>query len=134
MPLAAQEKNSPAKPEELVPVCMARPLSDAPQVKREKRGQPFRILTVERSAKSLEAKGFRRVDCGTADFARADKKNAWRDEICELASTGNEAVQNQLEKAYGERPAVLCASAEMAAGQWERKAKPNPAPKPKADE
>ncbi len=127
IPVAAQtEPDTAATAPEDAPICMTRPLSDVKQVSREKRGQPFRILTTERTAKGLEAKGFRRVDCSTADLVQASKKNAWRDEICELAATGNEAVQNQLEKAYGERPAVLCAGAEMAAGKWDRKRKAEP--------
>ncbi|MCB0072196.1 MAG: hypothetical protein KDE20_12090 [Caldilineaceae bacterium] len=101
-------------------VCMLRPFGDVPQVPVARRGQPFRILTIERAASGLEAKGFTRVDCTVADLVLAGKRAGWRDEICELASKGNEAVQNQLERAYGERPAVLCAMAEAVAGQWER--------------
>ncbi|MCP5384193.1 MAG: hypothetical protein H6919_03285 [Sphingomonadaceae bacterium] len=99
---------------------MLRPFGDVPQVPVARRGQPFRILTIERAASGLEAKGFTRVDCTVADLVLAGKRAGWRDEICELASKGNEAVQNQLERAYGERPAVLCAMAEAVAGQWER--------------
>ncbi|WP_209348248.1 hypothetical protein [Pontixanthobacter sp. CEM42] len=128
--VAAQDSAEQAAPTaEDAPICMSRPLSDVKQVSREKHGQPFRILTTERTARGLEAKGFTRVDCVTADLVQADKKNAWRDEICELAATGNEAVQNQLEKAYGERPAVLCTGAEMAAGMWEGRNKPKSKPR-----
>lgn len=102
------------------PVCMARPFRDVPQVRAERRGQPFHIVTVERAVPGLEAKGFARVDCTAADLARGERRSGWRDEICKLASEGNEAVQNQLERAYGEKPAVLCAMAEAVAGQWER--------------
>lgn len=103
------------------PVCMTRPMSRVAQVPEARRGQPFRIITIERGASALEKKGFRRVMCETADMVRADKKNSFRDDICELASFGNEAVQNQLERALGERPAVLCAGAEIVAGTWARK-------------
>lgn len=112
-------------------VCMARPMKKVAQVPVSKRGQLFRVVTVERGVQALEQKGFQRVDCEAADLARVEKRGAWRDEICELASTGNEAVQIQLARAYGEKPAVLCAAAEQVAGQWERKKRK---PKPPARE
>ncbi len=126
--LAAQTAPSatPLTEADRAPVCMARAMKDVPQVRSEKRGQQIRVVTIERSAKTMEAKGFKRVECSAADLARSDRRGAWRDEICELASTGNEAVQNQLEKAYGERPAVLCASAEQVAGPWVRKSRGKP--------
>ena len=124
-PLSAQEQGG----EQTTPpaedaVCMARPLGDVAQVRAEQRGQPFRILTIERAASAMERRGFERVDCMAADLAAAGKREAWRDEICEAASVGNQAVQNQLERAYGERPAVLCAAAEVVAGPWNRNATP----------
>ena len=135
VPIAAQEQGSQADAAvDVSQVCMTRPFGNAAQVKREKRGQAFRILTIESAVKARESKGFKRVDCRTADFAQASRKNAWRDEICELAATGNEAVQNQLERAYGERPAVLCAGAELAVGKWDGKRKWKPKEKPKAEE
>lgn len=104
-----------------VPVCMIRPLGDVPQVPTARRGRPFRIITLERAAPGLEAKGFTRVDCTTADLVQVDKRRGWRNEICEIAAVGNEAVQNQFERAYGERPAVLCAAAQLVVGPWDRK-------------
>jgi len=130
MQLTAQTKAPiiPLTEADKAPVCMTRPMSNVAQVRHENRGQPFRILTIEGAAKALESKGFTRVDCRTADLVQADKRGGWRDEICELASTGNEAVQNQLTRAYGERPAVLCAAAEQVAGQWVRPSIRKPAP------
>ena len=107
------------------PVCMTRPLSDLPQVPQESRGQPFRIVTGESVVGSLEAKGFERVECSVADLVTAGKRGSWRDEICTMAATGNVSVQNQLERALGERPAVLCAAAEMVAGAWDRRSTGN---------
>ena len=102
-------------------VCLARPLSDVPQVSQASRGQAFRILAVEAVVPTLEAKGFMRVECKNADLVLATKRNGYRDQICEAASFGNEAVQNQFERAMGERPAVLCAAAEAAVGPWIRR-------------
>ena len=116
---AAQDSQTTAE-RDRTPVCMARALRDVPQVRAEQRGQPFQVVTVERAVQTLEARGFVRVDCATADLARADRRASWRDEICKLASTGNEAAQRQLARAYGEKPAVLCAMAEQVAGPWER--------------
>lgn len=124
--VAAQESSqgdSQSTDEGSALVCMARVLDEVAQVPAAKRGQRFRIIAIERIAPSLEAKGFERADCSTADLASSNSRNSWRNEICELASTGNEAVQNQLERAYGERPAVLCAAAELVAGQWQRPGK-----------
>ena len=104
--------------------CMAGGWRDVPQVKAAQRGQQFRILVAKSDVKYLEAQGFAEVDCKVSDFASKPKRTAWRDHICDLGSYGNEAVQNQLESAFGVRPAVLCGSAEMVAGQWTPRAKP----------
>lgn len=118
--LAQDTADTGAKAATTTPVCMTRPFRDFAQVRAERRGQPFHIVTVERAVPGLEAKGFARVDCAAADLARSERRSGWRDEICKLASEGNEAVQNQLERVYGEKPAVLCAMAETVAGRWER--------------
>jgi hypothetical protein len=102
-------------------VCMARPLSDTSHVSASQRGQPFRILANELIAPSLEAKGFTRVDCKVADLVLANKRDGWRDQICELSAYGNEAVQKQIERGLGENAAVLCASAEAVVGPWQRR-------------
>lgn len=121
LPASAQSPGvATANAEPSEPVCMARSLPNVAQVPAAKRGQSHRILTVEKSAAALEAKGFARVDCGTADLRGASQRGQWRDEMCALAASGNEAVQNQLERALGERPAVLCALAEQASGPWQR--------------
>lgn len=132
-PSPARAQTSSVAEIDSTPVCMLRPYPSNPHVPVERRGQPFRILTIEASVPALEDKGFSRVDCTTADLVRADKRGSWRDEICELAATGNTSVQNQLERALGERPAVLCAGAQAAAGEWDR-TKPVKGPKGKGDQ
>jgi hypothetical protein len=102
-------------------VCMVRALRDVPQVPRERQGQPVNVLASSRSAKALEEKGFAQVECTSARLALGSEADTWRDEICELAAFGNIAVQNQLETALGERPAVLCAMAQEVAGPWDQR-------------
>lgn len=102
-------------------ICMARPQSRVPQVAKAQQGQLFSILTSELYASAFEAKGYRRVDCGTADLLTTKKREAYRDKMCELAGVGNSSVQRQVERALGEKPAVLCANAEIVAGTWARR-------------
>lgn len=84
------------------------------------------MRTTVRGAQSLQKKGFRPVACAADGMASRTAGasdaglTAWRDEMCELASVGNVAVQNQLERALGERPAVLCAYGEALSGPWDR--------------
>lgn len=118
--VSAQDEGAPPPIDLGAPVCMVRPLPDMPQVAQTSRGQAFRILVVEAVVPALEAKGYTQVECKTADLVLADKRNGYRDQICRLAANGNEAVQNQNERALGERPAVLCAAAEAAVGEWDR--------------
>lgn len=103
------------------PVCMARPQADVPQVKAGQRGRDFVVVAAPRSVPGFEAKGFRSISCGKAGFASPGDYADYRDRVCTLASSGNEAVQNQFELALGERASVLCANAEWLAGRWDRK-------------
>ncbi|MXO57688.1 hypothetical protein [Pontixanthobacter gangjinensis] len=110
----------PLTAQDVEPVCMSGAFRNVPQVTESRRGQAFRIVVAARDVKNLEVNGFSVVDCKVADLATAVRRGGWRDEICELASAGNEAVQNQLERVYGVRPSILCGSAELVAGAWER--------------
>lgn len=101
-------------------VCLERAYSDVAQVPAERRGQTFVVPATARAAGMLEKKGFRQVECSASGMADTARLRAWRDEVCELAAFGNEATQNQLERALGERPAVLCALAEQLGGPWDQ--------------
>ena len=52
-------------------------------------------------------------------FGGQDQQKLWRDNICTIAAVGSEFEQDHFEAAIGERPAVLCAMAELAVGQWD---------------
>lgn len=118
-------------------VCLRGAWRDVPQVAQDKRGQSYMIYALAGNAPALLESGFTVTPCpdaagrstavGTLTAARGDSSSsegpaAWRDEICEMASFGNDAIQLQFAKALGESPAVLCAHAEMVAGPWERSA------------
>ncbi|MFL0357590.1 hypothetical protein ACI5KX_14085 [Erythrobacter sp. GH1-10] len=122
MPARAQglDGNDAPGSDQNSPICMARPHDAVAQVRPEQRGKPFHILAVQGSVAGLEAKGFSIVDCAKAKLGQQGQVKRYRDTICELASKGNEAVQNQLERALGERPATLCANAQVIAGRWQR--------------
>lgn len=102
-------------------VCLARPRDNSPQVRREDRGKRVFVAVLLRSVPGLKARGFTRLDCNGAGFQEASDFASYRDEMCETARLGNEAVQNQLARALGEFPSVLCANAERIAGQWQRR-------------
>jgi hypothetical protein len=122
-PLAAQEADSTGtKTEAEDAVCLERALPAVAQVEESRRGQMFRIVATGKASRGLETRGFRKVDCAAAGLDLAEGRSAYRDEVCALAAAGNEAVQNQIERALGERAAALCASAEIVAGPWKRPA------------
>lgn len=101
-------------------VCFEGAYPDVAQVPPERRGKTFVVPATTRAAAMFEKKGFRQVECSASGMTDSARLRAWRDEVCELASFGNVAVQNQLERAFGERPAVLCALAERLGGPWEQ--------------
>ena len=119
----AQEGPPPADAAQLAPVCMTGTWRDVEQVRAENKGKKFPMVVAARDVPALQGAGFEIVECKTSDLASEPKRTAWRDQVCEMAAYGNEAVQNQLERALGARPAVLCGSAELAVGQWHPKAK-----------
>jgi hypothetical protein len=120
VPVLAQNQPPGSEPPDrkldLDAVCMARVLRDVPQVRGAQQGGSFKILVVRASLPSLKSKGFVEIDCGEAKLRSAQQQTAYRDSVCELAATGNQAVQAQYEQALGERPAVLCANAQLATG------------------
>ena len=81
-------------------------------------GSPVVVVAASDVANFM-AKRFRPVPCSdglASDEARAD----WRDSICEQASDPDERYQKSREQALGERPAVLCGTAALVAGEWDR--------------
>jgi hypothetical protein len=97
-------------------VCMARVYRDVPQVRKEQKGVSFAVIVVRTSTQSLVSKGFAEIDCQDAKLSTLEQQRKYREDICEMAANGNQAVQNQYERALGERPAILCANAQLATG------------------
>lgn len=75
------------------------------------------IVVPSQSASAMRAKGFKREPC-RKNFANAAARNAYRDEVCHMASTYREEQLVSFENLYGERPGVLCGMAEVAISQW----------------
>lgn len=117
LPVLAQDSvGDPVSAPEVI--CMSRtPEAPAQTVDAP---QPIHVLATAADAEALQKKGFTTTDCAAVDLASTTSRSDWRDQICTLASQGNQAVQNQLEAMLGERPAVLCAMAEQTAGEWRR--------------
>ena len=115
-PLSAQTDHAAGRKDNAI--CMVRPLRNVAQVRPEDRGKPFHILAVEQSVSAFEAKGFSQVQCAEAELMKPEARKAYRDNVCLLAEGGNDAVQSQLERAFGERPSVLCENAELVVGAY----------------
>lgn len=79
------------------------------------------IVAVRQSVPELEARGFNVTDCKPVGFEVSADFAKYRDEICNLAAYGNEAVQAQIAEAVGEYPSVLCGNAEKVAGSWDHR-------------
>ena len=77
------------------------------------------IVASAEDVDALEAKGFDVESCDRA-FEDLQKVERWRDYVCQIASVPNEKVQLKFEEKWGERPAVLCAMAELASSPWKR--------------
>ncbi len=114
--------SSPALAQEVAPVtpeavCMTGLEGRVAQVPLTRQGQPFEIVVSSDDIDSFASKGFVVAAC---DSQRADETQwqVYRDEVCSLAAFGNDAVQNQLSRAFGEYPATLCRSVEKVAGEW----------------
>ena len=91
-------------------VCMVKQISEMSQMP---------IVASAEDVDALEAKGF---DVESCDRAFEDLQNVerWRDYVCQIASVPNEKVQLKFEEKWGERPAVLCAMAELFSSPWKR--------------
>lgn len=98
-------------------VCMEQSRSDPGE-------KMTRIIVPAPSLEVMLAKGFVEIDCDRGGFPFAQQIK-FRDEICEIAAVQPESMQQQLESILGERPALLCAMAEIAVGQWDAKRGPS---------
>lgn len=88
-------------------------------VKTFENGAEFPIVLPASNVDAMEAKGFEVAPCGKSFRGRPSIEN-WRDEICRIASLQSEGMQDQYEEKWGERPAVLCAMAELTSSRWTR--------------
>lgn len=101
-------------------VCLARQLDGRDGAATATAGRLFYVLAHPRSLSGLRARGFSEADCSTAALATDKQREEYKERVCALAASGNDAVQKQLETVFGEAPAVLCANAEMVVGPWKR--------------
>lgn len=92
-------------------VCMARTREEAGE-------KTTRIVVPAPSIEFMQAKGFAEFDCIRGGFPPVQQVK-FRDEICEITADQPEGMQQQLEGVFGERPAVLCAMAEIVVGEWD---------------
>jgi len=95
-------------------------LRDVPQVPESLRGKRYPIVVAELEVPAYEARGFEIANCGDADANRLRRFLRYRDEICLIAASGNEAVQRQYEAALGVRAKRLCDSSQLVVGLWNR--------------
>lgn len=93
---------------DLSPVCLVRPGVD---------GKPLAIIVPAESEKAMRDKGFTQESCDV-NFATLAARESFRDAICHTASTYRADQIAAFERAYGERPGVLCGMAEVAVSQW----------------
>ncbi|MCK0127532.1 hypothetical protein [Erythrobacter sp. F6033] len=110
--ISPEEASAQVEADKLVPgaACLAREAAD---------GRKVAVIAPVQSAPTLIAKGFAVESC-ERNFAGVGQRRKWRDEICELASEPDAHFQAQAEKIMGERPAVLCAMAEIVSSPWGR--------------
>jgi hypothetical protein len=118
-PVLAQSEPEPGNGGGNAPICMIRSIGtiDAPSS-----GQPGGssvIVVVPRSIPELQARGFVIAPCDQHGLQTSAQFATYRDQVCELAGSGNEATQTQVFERIGEYPAVLCANAEKVSGFWD---------------
>ena len=99
--------------------CMSKKWEDVAQVPEENRGKAYFVIVAPGDVQALREQGFENAECSELKGAESE----YRDAMCEMSDFGNEAVQNQFERALGIRPRKLCETAEKVAGPWAGKAK-----------
>ena len=90
--------------------CMIRTNEDGTQVS---------ILVPYENQAAMRAEGFEATPCKDSLGDRVAQMK-WRDEICTIAATSSEAIQEALSSMIGARPAVLCGMAEQVIGSWDQ--------------
>lgn len=109
-PVSAQNENAASRTK---PICLVRPSANLNVA-------PSRIIAPEAARKTLEGKGFEEFVCGKVGFSLPEQIR-YRELVCKIAHEETEGMQRQFEGILGERPAVLCAMAELVLGE-----RPNP--------
>lgn len=97
--------------------CAVGHLGNVAQVQTDERGDVFGIQVPDDELAGYLDLGFTQVSCDSATPV-FDPPERYRDDICLAANTGNDAVQEQMRRAFGVEPRRLCASAERLAGPW----------------
>jgi hypothetical protein len=93
------------------------PASAACMVLVQPDGQSVSIILPAMFVGQMSKRGYASADCSLA-FGAFSRVEAWRDNVCDLASIRTEEVQLSYREKLGERPAVLCAYAEAVIGRW----------------
>lgn len=102
--------------------CMIKALPEAsinrheaptPADKRRAGGAVLAIFVPAEEVADYASRGFQPAQCPATLGAREE----WEAEACQLAESGNEAVQKRLTEVLTVSPAQLCASARAAAGR-----------------
>ena len=127
LPILAQSPAVGGKQSGLTSVCMTGTWQGSAQTLSSNRGKQFHIAVAPTDVPTLERKGLSQADCGALNLTSHSHRQRSRGEACLMAAFGNEAVQAQFERALGVRPAVLCASAELAGGPWPERSAPEAA-------
>lgn len=117
----AQPKTEQGQGTDAEPICMVPTKGAFAGADQARGGRSKAILVVRKSVPDLEARGFKQSDCEQNSLKTSSDLSNYRDQVCNLAAYGNEAVQAQIYETLGEYPAVLCAHAEKVAGPWHRK-------------
>jgi hypothetical protein len=91
-------------------------------VKLSNDGQKLAVILPHSDAAALQVKGFVQTLCESVFKSQSDRES-YRNDICQIASSWREDLQNHFERERGERPGVLCGMAEMVVGQWNRNIK-----------
>ncbi len=118
-PLLAQPETVHSQSADAIPICMTR--NQALNPTDANSSEVKAIVAVRQSVPDLEARGFKATDCERAGLETPADFAKYRDEVCNLASYGNEAVQAQIAETIGEYPSVLCGNAEKISGPWDHK-------------
>ena len=122
-PSMAQSEAEQGRAIDAEPICMASPSGGVASKDAMKTARSSVIVVVRASVPDLEARGFKQTNCAQSGLKTPTDLGDYRDQVCNLAAYGNEAVQAQIYETLGEYPAVLCACAEKVSGAWDRRSK-----------